>query len=501
MQEVLQKVGERMEQNPKAKLSVLESKASEAWKRLKLYDRVRAGGEVEVPNRERAPGEYNVVALDKHGRTWFSLRSLDMYIEPPKTFEVNSEMIWSRVMEGRRNNSPDEYAGQVDQPMPATEMKEVLAAYHNLQKAYRTADADQFGKASGTFLQTIEEVSSKFTSYPGTTTIEREQWFNRVNPFQKAWIVGVVAMFLLAVSVLFSGRWVMASKGLYLLGLAAYLGTLGCALAGFYCRVTISDRPPVSNMYESIIWVAFMTAIFGLILELIYRKGVIALAGAVVSTVGFVLADQLPLTFPPGIQPLQAVLRSQYWLIIHVLTIVSSYAAFALAWGLGNFNLFTIVFAPKRQDLIKTMSLFCYRAIQIGAMMLFAGTMLGGAWAAESWGRFWGWDPKEVWALIAFLAYMIPLHARYVGWIKDFGLAAISVLCFAFVVMAWYGVNFILGAGLHSYGFGAGGNSWIYMAGLMNIDLVLLAGLSYLYRDDAAAIVGRLFGRRAAVEA
>src|SRR5262249_33590090 len=266
------------------------------------------------------------------------------------------------------------------------------------------------------------------------------------------------------------------------LGMLGYATALGFAIYGFYCRVTISGRPPVSDMYESIIWVAFMTAVFGLVLELIYRRGVIALAGGLISMLGFLLADQLPATFKPDIKPLTAVLRSQYWLIIHVLTIVSSYAALALAWGLGNINIGLILFAPGRRDLIKTLSHYSYKAIQVGVVLLFLGTMLGGFWAAESWGRFWGWDVKEVWALIAFLCYIIPLHARYVGWIKDFGLAACSVICFSAVVRAWYGVNFILGTGLHSYGFGSGNNGWVYFAALTNISLVVHAGLRYMAR-------------------
>src|ERR1041385_1470385 len=168
------------------------------------------------------------------------------------------------------------------------------------------------------------------------------------------------------------------------------------------------------------------------------------------------------MVFDANIKPLEPVLQSNFWLIIHVLTIVSSYAAFALAWGLGNINIALILFSPHKQSMIKTLSHYSYKAIQIGVVLLFAGTMLGGWWANVSWGRFWGWDPKEVWALIAFLCYIIPLHARYVGWVKDFGLAACSVICFAAVVMAWYGVNFVLGAGLHSYGFGGGNDVWVY---------------------------------------
>ena len=310
-------------------------------------------------------------------------------------------------------------------------------------------------------------------------------WFNLANPFRKAWIVSLLTVLLLLGAVTTSGRWPLAGRVLYLAGLLAYTGALLWSAAGFYCRVTISGRPPVSNMYESVIWVGFMTAAFGLLLELISRSGVIALAGALVSTFGLVLADQLPLTLAPNIQPLQAVLRSNYWLVIHVLTIVSSYAAFALAWGLGNFNLGLMLFAPGRRDLVKSLSHLCYRAIQLGVVLLAAGTLLGGFWAAESWGRFWGWDPKEVWALIALLCYVIPLHARHVGWVKDFGLAACSVVCFASVVMAWYGVNFVLGAGLHSYGFGGGNDAWVYWGALINISLVVHAALRYQYWQPA----------------
>src|SRR5207248_8361084 len=136
-------------------------------------------------------------------------------------------------------------------------------------------------------------------------------------------------------------------------------------------------RPPVSNMYESLLWVASAAAGFGLVLGGVYRRRVVVLAGVVVATLGLVLADTLPLTFSPSIQPLQAVLRSNYWLVVHVLTIVSSYAPFALAWGLGNINLALILFAPRRRDLIGALSRFCYRAVQAGVLLLFLASMLG----------------------------------------------------------------------------------------------------------------------------
>ena len=96
--------------------------------------------------------------------------------------------------------------------------------------------------------------------------------------------------------------------------------------------------------------------------------------------------------------------------------------------------------------------------MQVGVLLIAAGTILGGVWADYSWGRFWGWDPKEVWALITLLVYLIPLHGRFAGWVNTFGLVVASVVCFLSVVMAWYGVNFVLGVGLHSYGFAEGGS-------------------------------------------
>jgi hypothetical protein len=119
------------------------------------------------------------------------------------------------------------------------------------------------------------------------------------------------------------------------------------------------------------------------------------------------------------------------------------------------------------------MHFWLYRVVQLGVLLLTAGTILGGIWANYSWGRFWGWDPKETWALITLLCYIVVLHGRLAGWWGDFGLAVGGVVCFLAVVMAWYGVNFVLGTGLHSYGFGIGGESYVMTA--VGLDLVFVA--------------------------
>jgi hypothetical protein len=135
--------------------------------------------------------------------------------------------------------------------------------------------------------------------------------------------------------------------------------------------------------------------------------------------------------------------------------------------------------------------------MQVAVLLLAAGTILGGLWADVSWGRFWGWDPKEVWALVSLLAYLIILHGRYAGWIGNFGLAAGSVLGAAVIGMSWYGVNFLLGAGLHSYGFGQGGQTEFFTFLVANL-LLLAAARWRFFVEQGSSQPAREGERRSA---
>jgi ABC-type transport system involved in cytochrome c biogenesis permease subunit len=386
------------------------------------------------------------------------------------------------------------------QPFPAEAAGRVLTSFDAVAQAYKTRSARSFTDASSAFFGTVRSVSNGFAPYPGTDTvasrleglvhgvalgapgeelIRLETQFNQAQPFHWAWILMLLGALAFGLNVALGSRWS------YALAWMIFLAAIGCQIYGYFVRIVLAGRPPVSSLYETVIWVAFMSSVFACVLELIYRRAVIGLAGSLVSTLGLVMADQLPLALNPQISPLLPVLRSNYWLTIHVLTIVSSYAAGTLAWGLGNVSLGLLAFGSPSRDLLKTLARFTYRALQIAVLLLAAGTFLGGWWATESWGRFWGWDPKEVWALIALVCYVIPLHARYIGWVKDFGLAVSAVACYAAIVMSWYGANFILGGGLHAYASGGGGPWWIFWAGLINIEWVILASLRYLGRAQA----------------
>jgi ABC-type transport system involved in cytochrome c biogenesis permease subunit len=257
--------------------------------------------------------------------------------------------------------------------------------------------------------------------------------------------------------------------------------------AGFAFRVYISGFAPVTNMYGTMIWMALGVVLFGGLLFYWYRNAFvygILLTGAAIT---LLIAESIPLVLSPDLDPVVAVLRSNFWLTIHVLTVSISYAAFTISMLIGNMALVMTILrggAPEKSKL-EEFAKICYRIIQIGVLLLTTGIILGGWWADYSWGRFWGWDPKETWSLIADLGYLSLLHARFAGWVNSYLLLALSPLAYLLVLMAWYGVNFILAAGLHSYGFSSGGT--VAVVTFVGVQLILFALAAFTLRAKANA--------------
>jgi cytochrome c-type biogenesis protein CcsB len=370
--------------------------------------------------------------------------------------------------------------------VPVTEISKYYGAdkeaqlqdiYKTMGGAYVARDPSAFAAASGQLRSFLVSLSPSV--YPTFGSLQREVHYNSFHPFRKAW------MFYLAAFVWLLATWHSRNTGVYWLGVALFMAGVAVHAWGFYLRIMISGRPPITNMYESVVWVSFGAALFALILELVYRPRYYVVAVAPLSVVMLLLADQFPAVLDPSIGPLVPVLRDNFWLSIHVPTITLGYAAFAVAMGVGHIALGYYLFAPSAHQTIARVENFVYRAMQIGVLLLAAGTILGGIWAHYAWGRFWGWDPKETWALIALVSYLIPLHGRVAGWLSNFALTVSSVVCFMAVLMAWYGVNFVLGKGLHSYGFGVGGFS--YVIGYVAVELALVGFATW--RRSAASHV------------
>ena len=314
--------------------------------------------------------------------------------------------------------------------------------------------------------------------------------------------------FLYGMSIVFFGlSHITLRKPMTILAVILLIAGIVEQCLGIGLRVIILDRPPVSNTYEAILWMGLIAIAVAGIAQILNRGGWYIIGGLVAAELCVLFSMLIPLedtmtTIPP-------VLRSNYWLIIHVLTIVASYGVFALCAILGHVYLFRSVLFARKGESLKPMGnpiiAQCYRTMQVGVFLLTVGTILGGVWAADSWGRFWGWDPKETWALISIVVYVAFLHARFVGWFKDFGLAMSSIIGFVSIVWTFYGVNYVMASGLHSYGFGSGGEKWVGLWALAEGVFLVIAKIrhrqlleatrearraSYSHHDDASTHSG-----------
>ena len=349
-----------------------------------------------------------------------------------------------------------------------------------LATAYIQGDGFNFSRASNQLRENLRALSPSI--YPQDRQLRLEYFYNHFDGFYRAiWSYGLAFLVLLIAH--------LRTRGGALRKVGVTIAVLGLIFhaSGIAMRCMIAGRPPVTNMYESIIWVSFAVSFFGMIFFSRYRTPVYLLAALPVTLTALLLVHQMPIAMPSSIDPLVPVLRDNFWLTVHVLTITLSYAAFALAMGFGHILLFRYARNPSGARADAPMHFWLYRVLQLGVLLLASGTILGGVWANYSWGRFWGWDPKETWALIALLCYILTLHGRLAGWWTQFGLVVASVVCFLAVLMAWYGVNFVLGKGLHSYGFGIGGET--YVAAFVIVDLLFVAFAIWRYRMSKRAVI------------
>jgi len=346
----------------------------------------------------------------------------------------------------------------------------IREGFGRLAAAYASRDANAFGREAEALTLALRD--SNPAAYPSASALARELFYEDFNAFGKAWglyLAGFLAILLFG----FSPRpWGYAA------GMALITAGFLCHTIGLGLRWVIADRAPVSNMYESLVFMGWGAIAIGLVPEFLYRKRFLALAAGLMGFVCLAFAENLPIN--PAIDPLVPVLAHTYWLSVHVMTVMLSYSAFAVAMVLGHVMLMVeLVFQKQRIDLLTSLSKLLYKTLQVGILFLAAGIIFGAVWANESWGRYWGWDPKETWSLITFFVYLAIVHARFAGWLRHFGLAASAILGFLAVVMTYYGVNFILAAGMHAYGFAEGGQLYVAIYAVVELIIIAAAWIRY----------------------
>lgn len=258
-------------------------------------------------------------------------------------------------------------------------------------------------------------------------------------------------------------------------GLIALAFICHTVLLGLRCYIL--QRPPVSNMFETVIYVPWITVLGSFFFRIIFRSPFIMIGSCTVAVLLLVIVYLSRMN--SSLENVQAVLDSQYWLIIHVLMIVGSYGFFLFSGLLGHLSLFAYTLHTNARAWAHKLEPLILQTMYLGTALLIPGTLLGGVWAAESWGRFWDWDPKESWACISGCVYIFWIHLYRFHHIHGFGLAIGSIVGMQSIIFTWYGVNYILGTGLHSYGFGSGGNLYYYVFIAADLLFVIAAALRY----------------------
>ncbi|MBM91431.1 MAG: hypothetical protein CMJ35_07420 [Phycisphaerae bacterium] len=332
-----------------------------------------------------------------------------------------------------------------------------VAYLTTIMNAANQDDPQGFEEAVDSYTQLLEE------SMPQVMRKMRlEVWFNRASLFTGTTAVYIAAFLCVCGSFMARGSLSnprlseqLRSSAWVLLVVAVVIHTLAIGM-----RIYLQDRPPVTNLYSSAIFVGWAAALAGIFIERLFRLGIAVLGAATIGGATLIIAHNLG-NDGDTMQMMQAVLDSNFWLATHVIAIPLGYSATFLAGTIAAVYLLarvlTTAVTPERE---RAMIRMVYGVACFALLLSFVGTVLGGIWADQSWGRFWGWDPKENGAALVVLMNANILHARWGGMIRAKGIAVLAVAGNIVTVWSWFGTN-MLGVGLHAYGFMDSASMWL----------------------------------------
>jgi ABC-type transport system involved in cytochrome c biogenesis permease subunit len=329
------------------------------------------------------------------------------------------------------------------------EINPAAGALSDILRHYEAGEATAFNKAIADYPHYLAVVPDAEVSRAGLEVL-----FNHFAPFYQCSVLYVLVFVMALVG------WAAYTRPLHqaafwLMGVLFLVHT-----AALITRMYLQGRPPVTNLYSASVFIGWGCVLFGLGLEWIFRNGIGTAVGSAIGALTLVIAHHLAAT-GDTLEMMQAVLDTNFWLATHVTCVTFGYASTYVAGFLGMlFILRGVLTRSLNRDTYQALSKMIYGILCFAIFFSFVGTVLGGIWADQSWGRFWGWDPKENGALIIVVWNALILHARWAGLVKQRGIAVLSLV--GNIVTAWsfFGVN-MLGVGLHSYGFMSGALFWL----------------------------------------
>ena len=375
----------------------------------------------------------------------------------------NPELAGSAMLNSLRDRFNTLLDGAKDPaPVPAS-----LEAWVKMAQAFRARDA-------ATFNVTLAAYRQSLAANPAVATdlgkAGRETFFNRLAPFYNTMPLYLIA-FLLGCYYWFNFSEWARKTSFWLIAVAFVLHTVGLIF-----RMWLEGRPPVTNLYSSAIFIGWGSVGLGLLLERFWKNAIGLVVGSALGFVTLIVAHNLALG-GDTLTMLVAVLDTNFWLATHVVIVTLGYASTYVAGFLAIIYIVRGTFTTGLTEAVaKSLARMVYGIVCFATLFSFVGTVLGGIWADQSWGRFWGWDPKENGALIIVLWNALILHARWGGLVRERGLMNLAIVGNIVTSWSWFGTN-MLGIGLHSYGFTSGAFMWL---GLFIISQLVLVGLGLL---------------------
>jgi ABC-type transport system involved in cytochrome c biogenesis permease subunit len=362
-------------------------------------------------------------------------RHLHLFLTLSKTLEP------SMVPPEREGGSWRPLADALDDPNPNPKASPVARALHSMLDFYAHGDAASFNRYLAAYRGWLVDRVEDHARLAGF-----EVFFNHFAPFYHCSLLYVFVFVLACVS------WVAFTQPLRRAAFWLAVLTFAVHTWAICARMYIQGRPPVTNLYSSAVFIGWGCLGLCLILEAIYKLGIASAVAAVTGALTMLVAHHLAAS-GDTLEMLQAVLDTNFWLATHVTTVTLGYTATFVAGFIGiKYILLGVLTSWLTAELQKAMTQMMYGVICFAMLLSFVGTVLGGIWADQSWGRFWGWDPKENGAVLIVIWNALILHARWGGMIKQRGLALLCVAGNMVTGWSWFGTN-QLGVGLHAYGF------------------------------------------------
>jgi ABC-type transport system involved in cytochrome c biogenesis permease subunit len=372
-----------------------------------------------------------------------------------------------------------------DDPLQWRKMGESLLTFltnGNLHPAVNAwaAMATSFAAGdSATFNRVLDDYSGQLQrDLPGRVWKAKvESVFNQLQPFYSAMVIYVL-IFILA-----AGSWLVWPQTLGRYAFALLVVTFVVHSAGLITRMYLEGRPPVTNLYSSAVFIGWGAVLLGIFLERFFRNGIGSATAAMIGFITLLIAHHLSMD-GDTMEMMRAVLDTNGWLATHVVCVTLGYASTFLAGFLALTYIVRGAFTPSLdRATAQSLARMVYGIVCFATLFSFVGTILGGIWADQSWGRFWGWDPKENGALLIVLWNAIILHARWGGLVRQRGLMVLAVFGNVVTSWSWFGVN-MLGIGLHSYGFMDSAFPWLIAFGASQLAFIVIGLLPpHLWRS------------------